>query len=251
MEERIIDLLLQYEVCNIEASGFMNITPSLVRFRLNGLKRDHAGKTLRLNKIIAKVSRPEVAEAFLSPAPARIVNQLLSESKITSEQADLSATIPVAEDLCITADSGGHTTGGSAYALFPVIAQLRNDMAQKYKYSRKNPGRVAGGIGTPEAAAAAFVMGADFLYLTGSINQCTVEAGTTHRVKDLLQQVNVQDTEYVPAEDMFEFGMKAQVLKKGLLFPVRANKLYNVYQQYDSLSEIDGKTENSNPGKIF
>lgn len=73
----------------------------------------------------------------------------------------------------------------------------------------------AGGIGTPEAAAAAFILGADFI-VTGSINQCTVEAGTSEIVKDLLQEINVQDTEYAPAGDMFELGAKVQVLKKGL-----------------------------------
>ena len=55
----------------------------------------------------------------------------------------------------------------------------------------------AGGIGAPEAAAAAFVMGADFV-LTGSINQCTVEAGMSDAVKDLLLEINVQDTGYAP-----------------------------------------------------
>jgi hypothetical protein len=32
------------------------------------------------------------------------------------------------------------------------------------------------------------------LVLTGSINQCTVEAAVSDRVKDLLQQLEVQDT---------------------------------------------------------
>ena len=45
----------------------------------------------------------------------------------------------------------------------------------------------AGGLGVPEAVAAAFVLGADFV-LTGSINQCTAECGTSERVKDMLQQ---------------------------------------------------------------
>lgn len=72
---------------------------------------------------------------------------------------------------------------------------------------------LAGGIGTPQAAVAAFMMGADFI-LTGSINQCTVEAGTSDCVKNLLQEINVQDTDYAPAGDMFELGAKAQVLKK-------------------------------------
>lgn len=85
-------------------------------------------------------------------------------------------------------------------------------------------------------------MGADFI-LTGSINQCTVEANTSQLVKELLQQINVQDTGYAPAAGMFELGGKVQVLKKGVYFPARANKLHELYRQYDSIDEIDEKTK--------
>ena len=84
-------------------------------------------------------------------------------------------------------------------------------------------------------------MGADFV-LTGSINQCTVQGGISDAVKDLLQDMDVQDTDYCPAGDMFEIGAKLQVLKKGILFPARANKLYDIYQQYNSIEEIPEKT---------
>src|ERR1700733_10975230 len=100
----------------------------------------------------------------------------------------------------------------------------------------------AGGIGTPEAIAAAFVLGADFV-LTGSVNQCTVEAGTSEAVKDMLQVANVQDTAYAPAGDMFEIGAKVQVFKKGTFFPTRANKLRELYLRYNSIEEIDKKTQ--------
>jgi trans-AT polyketide synthase, acyltransferase and oxidoreductase domains len=46
------------------------------------------------------------------------------------------------------------------------------------------------------------------------------------------------DTAYAPAGDMFELGSKIQVLKKGTLFSVRANKLFNLYNHYNSLAEI-------------
>jgi trans-AT polyketide synthase/acyltransferase/oxidoreductase domain-containing protein len=132
----------------------------------------------------------------------------------------------------------------------PAMIKLRNEMMEKYKYSKKIHVGAAGGIGTPEAAAAAFILGADFI-LTGSINQCTVEAGTSDSVKDLLQQMNVQDTDYAPAGDMFELGAKVQVLKKGLFFPARANKLYELYRQYNSLDEIDQKTRTQIQEKYF
>jgi trans-AT polyketide synthase, acyltransferase and oxidoreductase domains len=112
---------------------------------------------------------------------------------------------------------------------------------KRYHYDKLIRVGLAGGIGTPQAVACAFIMKADFV-LTGSVNQCTVEAGVSDVVKDLLQDINVQDTDYAPAGDMFEIGAKVQVLKKGVLFPARANKLYALYSQYNALEEIPEKT---------
>jgi trans-AT polyketide synthase, acyltransferase and oxidoreductase domains len=250
MEEKTVDLYLRSGVKHLEAAAFLSITPALVKYRAKGLTRDQSGKVIASNKMIAKISRPEVAEAFLSPAPERIVAKLLAENKITPEAAGLLKEIPMADDLCAEADSGGHTDGGVAYALMPAMLKLRDEMMARYQYPKKIRVGAAGGIGTPEAAAAAFILGADFI-LTGSINQCTVEANTSAAVKDLLQQMNVQDTEYAPAGDMFELGAKVQVLKKGLFFPARGNKLFDLYRQYNSLDEIDAKTRSQIQEKYF
>ncbi|UUZ95280.1 hypothetical protein LJK87_12870 [Paenibacillus sp. P25] len=75
IEERTVDLYLRYGVKVIEAAAFMTITPALVRYRAMGLTRDRSGNVVSSHKIIAKISRPEVAEAFLSPAPERIVSR--------------------------------------------------------------------------------------------------------------------------------------------------------------------------------
>lgn len=249
-EESKVDLLLKHGVINIEAAAFINITPALVKFRAKGLTKDNNGVISVKNRIIAKVSRPEVAEEFLNPAPDRIIAKLLAENKITQEESVLLKEIPVADDICVEADSGGHTDGGVAYALMPAMICLRNEMMKKYRYQKMIRIGAAGGIGTPEAAAAAYIMGADFI-MTGSINQCTVEAATSDKVKDLLQQANVQDTEYAPAGDMFELGARVQLLKRGLLFPARANKLYDLYRRFNSLSEIDENSKNLIQKKYF
>lgn len=243
-EEQMVDLFLKYNITRIEASAFMNITPSLVKYRVKGLKRNYKNEdevTIN-NRIIAKISRPEVAEAFLSPAPKRIVEKMLKEGVISLEEAQMLEKVPMADEICAEADSGGHTDGAVALSLIPAMIKLRDEMMEKYKYVKRIRVGAAGGIGTPEAAAAAFILGADFI-VTGSINQCTVEAGTSDSVKDLLQQMNVQDTEYAPAGDLFELGAKVQVLKKGVFFPTRANKLNELYKQYNSLEEIDEKNK--------
>jgi len=234
MEMKTVDLYLKKGVQVIEASAFMQITPALVYYRLKGMHKNEEGIVECKNKIIAKLSHPKVAQDFMSPAPERLVSKLLEENKITSEQALWSKSIPMANDICVEADSGGHTDQGVALVLLPAIQSLRKEMGLHDSELRIG---LAGGIGAPGSVAAAFAMGADFI-LTGSINQCTVEAGISDVVKDLLQDINVQDTTYAPAGDMFEFGAKVQVLKKGVFFPSRANKLYMLYNQYNALEEI-------------
>lgn len=240
-EMKIADLFLKYEVRNIEASAFMQMTPALVYYRLKGLKKAADGQITCQNRILAKISRPEVAEIFMRPAPEKIVRGLLEDNLITAEQAALSREVPMSYDICVEADSGGHTDRGIATVLLPSIQSLRQEVAATYPYGKQIRVGLGGGIGTPQAATCAYVMGADFI-LTGSINQCTVEAGTSDAVKDLLQDINVQDTDYAPAGDMFEIGAKVQVLKKGVLFAARANKLYALYNQYNALEEIPEKT---------
>ena len=196
------------------------------------------------------MSRPEVAQAFLSPAPERTVAQLLSAGRINGEQARLSRHVPMCDALCVEADSGGHTDQGVAATLIPAFVRLRDQYMARFRYPHTIAVGAAGGIGTPEAAAAAFILGADFV-LTGSINQCTPEAGNSEPVKDLLEQMDVRDTAYAPAGDMFELGARIQVLKKGLLFPARANKLYALYRQCNALEALDDRTRDEIQDKYF
>jgi trans-AT polyketide synthase/acyltransferase/oxidoreductase domain-containing protein len=250
-EMKLVELMLHYGVRHLEAAAYINVSPALVLYRLKGLKADEQKSVIEIpHKLMAKVSRPEVAETFMSPPAERITAKLLNDGQITQDEYELSRRIPMIDDLCVEADSGGHTDQGVAYALMPAMLKLRDGIMRKYDYSKRIRVGAAGGIGTPEAAAAAFILGADFI-LTGSINQCTVEAGTHGTVKDLLQQINIQDTDYAPAGDMFELGAKVQVLRRGVFFPVRANKLFELYRRYSSLDEIDAKTRIQLEEKYF
>jgi trans-AT polyketide synthase/acyltransferase/oxidoreductase domain-containing protein len=230
---------MKHGVTTIEASAFMQVTPALVRYRAKGLAKD-GGHIRARHKILAKVSRPDVAEQFLSPAPEALIAKLLASGAITPDEAELLGHVPVADAICVEADSGGHTDQRMPLTLLPAILALRDRCAALTP--RFGPVHVgaAGGIGTPEAAAAMWVMGADFI-LTGSINQCTVEAATSDAVKDMLQGMNVHDTDYAPSGELFELGSKVQVLKKGIFFPARANKLVALYRSHESLDEIDAK----------
>jgi trans-AT polyketide synthase/acyltransferase/oxidoreductase domain-containing protein len=241
LEEATVDLYFRYNVPRIEAAAFTQVSSALVRYRSKGLAYNRDGSINIPKKLLAKVSRPEIAEQFLSPPPAPILQRLVHCGRITTQEAQLAAEVPMADEICVEADSAGHTDRGVLHALMPVMLRLRDAAVRRYRYPTVVSVGAAGGIGTPEAIAAAFILGADFV-LTGSINQCTVEAGTSETTKDLLQGAGVQDTDIVPAGDMFEFGAKVQVFKKGLLFPTRAKKLYDLYRQYDSLEQIDPQT---------
>ncbi|WP_430435874.1 ACP S-malonyltransferase [Oceanibaculum nanhaiense] len=237
LEEDLADLLLRHGVRVIEASAFMEVTPALVRYRAKGLTRE-GGKLRAANRIIAKISRPDVAAQFLAPAPERLLTRLLESGGITPDEAALLREVPMADALCVESDSGGHTDQGMPFTLIPATLKVRDDAQARFPgFGRLHVG-AGGGIGTPEAAAAVFVLGADFI-LTGSVNQCTVEAGTSDAVKDMLEGMNVYDTDYAPSGEMFEMGSKVQVLKKGLFFPARANKLVALYRQHESLEEIE------------
>lgn len=236
-EMAAVELLLAHRVRVVEASAFIKVTPALVRFHLAGLRARPGGGVTRETRILAKVSRPEVAREFMRPAPQDIVERLVAESRATREQADLARRLPVAQDLTVEADSGGHTDRGVSTVLLPSMQSLRLRTTREFGYAEQIRLGLAGGIGTPHAVAAAFTMGADFV-MTGSVNQCTVEAGISDAVKDRLQDIDVHDTDYCPAGDMFEIGALAQVLKKGVLFPARANRLHALYRRYESWEEI-------------
>ena len=239
-ETELVELFMRQGVDVIEAAAFMQITPALALYRVRGLVEVN-GEVQARHRIIAKVSRPEVAQQFLDPVPPRLLEKLLAQGAISAVQAQLASRVPMVDDLVVEADSGGHTDMGVTVVLLPTIIRLRDNVCRAAGY--RVPVRVgsAGGIGSPESAAAAFMLGADFI-VTGSINQCTPEAGTSDAVKTLLQDINVQDTEYAPAGDMFELGARVQVLKRGVFFPARANKLYDLWRRYDSLEELDDKT---------
>ncbi|WP_439657533.1 ACP S-malonyltransferase [Lentzea sp. HUAS TT2] len=240
-EEDLVDLLLRHHVRTVEASAFIQMSPALVRYRATGLRRGPGGAPVCDHRVVAKVSRPEVAAAFLAPPPDKVLDRLAGTGAITAEQAELARTVPMSHDVIVEADSGGHTDGGISTVLLPSLLELRGRVEAERGYDEPICMGLAGGIGSPAAVAAAFVLGADFV-VTGSINQCTVEAATSDVVKDMLQDIDVQDTEYAPAGDMFELGAKVQVLRKGVFFPSRGNKLHALYHHYGSLDELPDKT---------
>jgi trans-AT polyketide synthase/acyltransferase/oxidoreductase domain-containing protein len=238
LEDGLVELLFKHDVRVVEAAAFVDVTAALVRYRCVGLRELADGSVQARHRIIGKASRLEVAERFLAPPPASLVQQLLRAGYLTEDEARLAARIPLAGDLCGEADSAGHTDKRVAAVLVPELLRLRDAARARHGYSARPRIGLGGGLGTPAAVAAAFVLGAEFV-LTGSINQCTIEAGTSDAVKDLLGAAASQDCDMAPAGDMFEIGARIQVLRRGVLFAARANRLYELYRQLESVDQLD------------
>jgi trans-AT polyketide synthase, acyltransferase and oxidoreductase domains len=237
IERGAVDLYLKYGVRTLEASAFMDLTDNIVYYRAAGLSLNAANQIEIKNKIIAKISRREVATKFLQPAPTKILRQLVEQGLISQLQASLAEKIPIADDITVEADSGGHTDNRPLVCLLPSILELRDEIQTKYCYAKPVRIGVAGGIATPQSALAVFMMGAAYI-VTGSINQSCIEAGTSEYTKQLLAQAEMADVMMAPAADMFEMGVKLQVLKRGTLFGLRAQKLFDLYKTYDSIEDI-------------
>ncbi|MFI1338186.1 PfaD family polyunsaturated fatty acid/polyketide biosynthesis protein [Streptomyces sp. NPDC020845] len=251
LERAVVDLFLSHRLRCVEASAFVQLTPDLVRYRVAGLRPGPGGGAYAENRLIAKVSRAEVAELFLRPAPEPMVRALFDRGEITAEQVTLARLVPMVDDLTVEADSAGHTDRRPLITALPAMLRLRDRIARELGHAVP-PVRVgaAGGIGTPEAALAAFSLGAAYV-VTGSVNQACLEAGTSPAVKALLAAAGPADYAMAPAADMFEVGAEVQVLRSGSLFAGRARRLHELYRAHAGLDELPAADRRRLEAKVF
>ena len=237
LEARVVELFMKHHIRVIEASAYLALTAPLVQYRVAGLSQGVLGEVVIGNRIIAKLSRLEMAQRFLDPAPADLLNVLVQANKITPLQAELAQRVPMADDITVEADSGGHTDNRPLVCMLPAFIALRDQVQAIRQYVQPVRIGAAGGIGTPEAALAAFMLGAAYV-VTGSVNQSCVESGASEYTCNLLAQMEMTDVAMAPAGDMFEMGVKVQVLKRGTMFAMRAQKLYELYTRYGAWEEV-------------
>lgn len=249
-EEKVTEIYLKHGINLIEASAFMQLTPSIVRYRLSGATRRPDGSIHVPNRVMAKVSRVELARRFFAPAPEKMVKEALNRGWITQAEASLAPYIPMAGDLTAEADSGGHTDFRPALPLWPAMVEAAREATAKYGYAQALRVGVGGGIGTPWALLGARLMGAAYA-VTGSINQACVESGLAPGGRELLAKAGQADVVQGPAADMFELGAKVQVLKFGTLYAMRAQKLADAYRQYGSIEEIPTADREAFETQIF
>ena len=237
LEAGVAALYLRHSIRLVEASAYLRLTLPLVRYRVSGIGRDAEGRVLTPNRIIAKVSRVEVAAQFFAPPADEFLTELVRAGDLTPEQAALASTVPMAQDLTAEADSGGHTDNRPLVTLLPTMLALRDRMQAQHRYAQPLRVGAAGGLSTPAALAAAFSMGAAYV-LTGSVNQACTESGSCDAVRAMLAQAGQADVAMAPAADMFEMGVRVQVLKRGTMFPMRAARLYDLYRAHAGLENL-------------
>ncbi|MDR1045592.1 MAG: PfaD family polyunsaturated fatty acid/polyketide biosynthesis protein [Candidatus Adiutrix sp.] len=249
-EEKAAEIYLKRQVRVIEASAFMQLTPSLVRYRLSGAARRPDGSIFTPNRILAKVSRLELARRFFAPPPDKLVKECLKRGWLNEAEAALAPFVPMAGDLTAEADSGGHTDFRPSLPLWPAMAAAAREMTEKYNYAVPLRVGAAGGIGTPAALLAAASVGASYV-VTASINQSCLESGLAPAGRELLARAGQADMVQGPAADMFELGAKVQVLKFGTLYAMRAQKLAEAYHQCASLDDIPAADREMFETQIF
>ena len=250
LEARTVELYLKHNLRILEASAYLSVTPNLVRYRAAGLSLAPDGTLQIRNRIIVKLSRLEVARRFLAPAPADMLKTLLQEGKISEEQARLAQQVPVVDDVTVEADSAGHTDNRPLVCMVPAFLALRDEFQAKHHFAQPVRIGAAGGIGTPAAALAAFMLGAAYV-VTGSVNQACVESGASEFTRGLLAKTEMADVGMAPAADMFEMGVRVQVLKRGTMFAMRAQKLYELYSRYESLEDIPAQERERLESQVF
>lgn len=250
LESRIVEIYLRRGVKRVSASAFMSLTPAIVQYACTGLSRASDGTVKRRNHVFAKISREEVARHFLSPAPEKILDQLVTENKLTAAEAEIARTVPLAEDIIVESDSGGHTDNRPLNALFPAIMSLRDKLIAEYGYDRPIRLGAAGSLGTPISVAAAYSLGAAFV-LIGTVHQSAIESGVSDSSRQMLAQAETADVAMTACADMFELGVKVQVLQRGTMMAVRGNQLYELYSRYGSIDELPADQRASIEKNIF
>jgi len=131
-----------------------------VRYRVKGLEAGGPDGVIVRNRVIAKISRTELAEMFVRPAPQALLNKLLEmvccfsslflfktrellswrkiltfvyvQGEITQEQAALAKRVPMCDDIAVEADSGGHTDNRPMVVILPMIMAVRDRVHKVY-----------------------------------------------------------------------------------------------------------------------
>ena len=142
-DRRSSSCYLRHGVRLVEASAYLDLTPAgrALPRRRHPPRRD--GRVVAPNRVIAKVSRVEVATQVPRAAAGRSsLRELVAPGRHHApSRPSWRQRIPMAEDLTAEADSGGHTDNRPAITLLPTMLALRDRLQAQYRYDRAAAGR--------------------------------------------------------------------------------------------------------------
>ncbi|KJK59192.1 hypothetical protein UK12_05775 [Saccharothrix sp. ST-888] len=240
-EAATVDALLGQGVDRVESDHPLGPSRELVRFRCSGAHLDASGRPTAVRHVLARVHGPDHAAAFLSPPADAVLDALVRDGDLTDEEAAAGRRLPVACDVWTDAGSGWRTHTADTGQLLCSVRRVAEQAAVAHGYREPLHVGVGSGVGGPESAAAAFALGADFVVTTG-INLCAEESPVPAAVRELLAAVGPADTGWAPAADHFELGARVRVVRRGTLFPARANRLLRLYRTHRAYGDIDSRT---------
>jgi hypothetical protein len=174
-EQGSVDLFLRYGV------RFLHVTlahrtlgtsrhqapPEVMRFRFAGAYRDTAGLPVAPNRLVARVAAADLAERLMRPPAEPILAGLSARGALTPAEVEIARRLPVSEDVCIDCRS----TGPGLEVVLPETLRRRDEAVAAHGHHV----RVGAVCATPEAAAVAFVLGADFVVAARDVEPGDVE----------------------------------------------------------------------------
>jgi PfaD family protein len=245
----LLALYLRTNVRRISLSASTPIQAPLVRFRLSGLGETPNGAIVTPNHLFVKVTSEAEAASFMSPAPDALLEQLRQEGVLTPRQVELARRVPLAEDVTVEGDAGPYAERQPLSVLLPLVAQARQVARARCGDGAEIRIGAAGGLGTPEAIASAFALGADYV-LTGSVNQASVEANTSESVKQLLAKAVSPASVWLDDERAELFG-HGPLLKHGTLFAARSRRLLELSNNVASVESLSARDRSFVEEKCF
>ncbi|MBE3013942.1 ACP S-malonyltransferase [Microbispora sp. NEAU-D428] len=154
-QERVAGLCLRYGVRFLHVTLGDQAPPEVVRFRFAGACRDAAGRPVAPNRLVARVAAPDLAERLMRPPAEPILAELSARGALTPAEVEVARRLPVSEDVCLDCSS----EGPGLEVRLPEALRRRDEVVSAHGHHV----RVGAACATPEAAAVAFVLGADFV----------------------------------------------------------------------------------------
>ena len=243
--QAVVDLYLRARrAVACPPAAYMALTPMVVQLRLLRASRQNARRlafTRRQLHVFAKISRPEVAKPLpLARRPPTCSTPWSPSWPASPPTRRVSrAMLPVAEDVHRRGrQRWSHRQPGPHRRCSRPSSAVRDRIAcRTYGYHPPHPPRCSRWPGHADVPSPPRSRSAPPSPSPAPSTRAAVESGLLRgRARECSPIAGLADVVMAPAADMFELGVKVQVLQRGTFFAKRGRKLlYDVYKNYNSM----------------